>query len=100
MPDNVFDDNGDIRPDAGDKGLIELVLSDTRGIYIPRDFAELYGTDYGIKPDDMTILLAGPDHEVYWDTWNAVLDYAEYVDDNGHMWKLHQDGDLFIYRYG
>lgn len=100
MQSNVFDDNGNIMHDAGDKGLIELILSDTRGIYIPRDFAELYGADYGITPDDLDILLSGPDHEFYWDTWDTVLDYAEYVDDNGHTWKLHQDGDLFIYRYG
>lgn len=99
MPDNVFDENGEMLPDAGDKGLIELILSDARGQYIPRDFADMYGTDYGVAADDLAVLLDGPDNEFYWDTWNAVLDYAEYRDDDGHTWRLHQDGDLFIYRH-
>lgn len=99
MPNKVFNDNGEILPGAGDSGLIELVLTDARGVYIPRDFADMYGTEYGVTDDDLAILLDGPDNDHYWDVWHDVLDYAEYQDDNGHTWRLYQDSDLFIYRH-
>ena len=47
---------------------IELLLSDARGVYIPRDFA-LYIEDMdNVTTEDKEILSAGPDHEWYWES--------------------------------
>ena len=64
-----------------------LWLSDARGVYIPRDFANSFAdrakTVSGVSDEDWTILERGPDYEdetgqtvcneSYWDagpTWN------------------------------
>lgn len=76
---------------------VELLLSDARGIYIPRDFAsDCTGWD-NISDQDRKILETGPEHELYWDTWNDVLSEASFTDDFGKVWQLWQDGDLFIF---
>lgn len=100
------------------KGLSESVhhyLDDSRGQYIPRDFAR--GTrreciEYD-KPEDLDYLARGPGGcldedstlaegetirgEFYWDTWQSVLDNAILVDpDNGNRFRLYQDGSLFL----
>ena len=75
-----------------------LFLSDARGIYIPRDFAN------GIKPEclsgasaeDIAILQSGPDSEFYWDAWDAVLNSARVTDADGVVYTPHQDGDLWL----
>ena len=80
-----------------------LILSDARGVYIPRDFVtgdsneveKSHCEKWGIKPDDAEILAAGPDHEFYWETWDSVLDEAEFTDDKGNKYRLYQDGDLW-----
>jgi hypothetical protein len=77
-------------------------LSDARGIYIPRDFAN------GIKPEclsgataeDVAILKNGPDDLCYWDAWDAVLESARVTEDNGTVYTLHQDGDLWLIPVG
>lgn len=75
---------------------VELLLSDSRGVYIPRDFAtECPG--WKMTYADRKILEAGPDDEDYWDTWNSVTQYASYIDKNGNTWYLWQDGDLFAF---
>lgn len=79
---------------------IELVLFDNRGIYIPRDFAEVVraGTCWsGFNDEDIDILLQGPDHELYWDAWDSVLGSTKFTDSRGRTWYLSQDGDLWIY---
>ena len=78
----------------------ELLLDDCRGIYIPRDFAINFDIEeWGISEEDAKILLAGPDHELYWEAWDDVLRSAEYTDPNGKIWYLMQDGDLFAVVY-
>lgn len=80
-----------------------LILSDSRGIYIPRDFVtgdnneveKSHCEKWGIKPDDAEILAAGPDREFYWETWESVLDNAEFTDDSGGRYRLYQDGNLW-----
>lgn len=79
-----------------------LILSDARGIYIPRDFvtdayneiAHEHCDKWGIKQEDREIL-QNPEHEYYWETWDSVLNYAKYTADNGDVYTLHQDGDLW-----
>jgi hypothetical protein len=78
---------------------IELLLSDSRGIYIPRDFAMYHGDIMdGVSAEDMEILKAGPDHELYWEAWDSVLQNATATaTHNGKVWRLWQDGDLWAY---
>tara|TARA_R110000851_G_scaffold194288_1_gene345096 strand:+ start:162 stop:944 length:783 start_codon:yes stop_codon:yes gene_type:complete len=71
-----------------------LFATDSRGIYIPQHFAESHMPQKweGYNDEDITILLAGPDHEQYWEAWDSVLNDAETI--NGGT--LHQDGDLWV----
>lgn len=83
---------------------INLLISDHRGVYIPRDYAEMFDFDStvtdgwaGVKEADLEILRAGPEHELYWDAWDSVLGRAKFTDSKGNDWYLHQDGDLWLY---
>jgi hypothetical protein len=73
---------------------LELLISDSQGIYIPKNFA-LYEEDMdGVSQEDMDILKSGPDHEWYWEAWDEVLANATKTI-NGKVWRLYQDGDLW-----
>lgn len=75
-----------------------LYASDRHGVYIPQHFAESIDTEClsGVTSDDMAILLAGPDHEHYWDAWHDVECNAVLTDSDGIEWVLYQDGDLWF----
>jgi len=75
-----------------------LYASDRHGIYIPQYFAESVDRDKlsGVSDEDMDILLAGPDHEHYWDTWDVVEQNAILTDSDGTTYGLYQDGDLWL----
>lgn len=80
---------------------LELLLSDRRGVFIPRDFA---GFDHSMRSfniddddADLQILREGPDHEHYWDAWDSVMSRAKFTDSKGNDWYLTQDGDLWLY---
>jgi hypothetical protein len=74
---------------------ISLLLSDARGIYIPRDFAAGFDTEaWCVNPADAEAL-SDPDNEWYWEAWQSVLDKARYTDEAGNVYTLHQDGDLW-----
>ena len=75
---------------------LELLISDNRGIYIPRDFAMYHEDMDGVLAEDMEILKSGPDHEHYWEAWDSVLQNAT-ATHNGKVWRLSQDGDLWAY---
>ena len=77
---------------------VELLLSDARGVYIPRDFVEGFDiVKLGLNPDSWEVqtCLAGPDTDGYWDAWNEIMCKAEYRDDSDNVWELYQDGDLW-----
>lgn len=79
---------------------IRLLVSDWHGVYIPQRFAEDYDMDqWNIKDYDAEILRSGPNesNESYWYVWDNVIDNAEYTDENGNVWRLTQDGDLWAY---
>jgi hypothetical protein len=78
---------------------IELLLSDARGQYIPRDFVEGFDLSLwsGINSDDIEIC-KDPENEWYWDAWEQIVSKAEFHKD-GHVWRLHQGGDLWAYCY-
>ena len=79
-----------------------LILSDARGQYIPRDFvtdnwneiALDHCAAWNVKLSDAEIL-QNPDHDLYWETWDDVLNYAEFKAENGDVYRLYQDGDLW-----
>lgn len=84
---------------------IVLLLSDARGIYIPRDFltddqneiawdhCEAWGLNKSNK--DWWIEATNPDDQYYWEAWDWVLAHAKYTDKDGSVYQLWQDGDLF-----
>lgn len=75
---------------------LELLLTDARGVYIPRDFAMYIQDMDNVTQEDKEILCSGPDHEWYWETWDEVLHKATSTI-NGKVWRLWQDGDLWAY---
>jgi hypothetical protein len=78
-----------------------LWLSDSRGVYIPRDFAISFSADRakhvsGVSDEDWAILEEGPDHESYWDVWTDVCDNAVVTDIHGVKFSVWQDGDCWL----
>lgn len=71
------------------------IFSDSRGIYIPRDFAQDF-PEY-LEQEDCEVLL-DPNHEQYWETWNDVLEYVR-IPSEGLLYHLFQDGDLYAIAY-
>ena len=75
-----------------------LLCDSHHGQYIPQIMARrLYDAGWsGIYLDDVIELEAGPDEsDWYWDTWNDVLNVAHFTDENGAVWYLYHDEDLF-----
>ena len=73
---------------------ISLLLSDSRGVYIPRDFVNNFDLDKWHVKADYQDVLSSPDNEWYWDTWEQLLNNAYLIDESGNKWVLYQDGDL------
>ena len=75
---------------------IEIMADSSRGQYIPQHFAESCADQWrqSIDQKDIDVLLAGPDDDWYWDTWDRVLNNAQITID-GYVYTLHHDGDLF-----
>ena len=78
---------------------ISLLLSDSRGVYIPRDFVNNFDLDNWHVKEDYQDVLSSSDNEYYWDMWGQVLNNAYYIDEQGNRWLLHQDGDLWAICY-
>ena len=74
---------------------IQLLLSDSRGIYIPRDFLEGFDMNQWNIDSKYIERLSSPDNEWYWDNWDVVLNNAKHTDKDGNVWHLWQDGDLW-----
>ncbi len=79
---------------------IQLLLSDARGIYIPRDFVQGFDLEkWHIDAENWAAETCNdPDNEHYWDAWDQVLNNAYFID-NGKKYTLYQDGDLFAIAY-
>jgi len=84
---------------------VTLLLSDARGHYIPRDFicddynevAVEHCAAWGLNEDNKEAWIdaADPESEFYWEAWNWILTIARYTDDEGNVYCLYQDGDLW-----
>ncbi|MFZ9326520.1 MAG: hypothetical protein ACO24H_03535 [Polynucleobacter sp.] len=78
------------------------IIDGAHGIYVPQQFCQRYEKTENVCQEDWDICLAGPDHEHYWESWDAILnDWGgeEFDELNGvyRIW-IEQDGDLFQYR--
>jgi len=75
-----------------------LYASDRHGIFIPQYFAESVNPEClsGVTRRFLEILLAGPDHQFYWDAWADVCDNAVLTDSDGVTYYIWQDGDLWL----
>ncbi len=86
------------------KPQLILWLSDSRGVFIPRDFANSFADRAknvtGVKPEEWLVLEAGPEQDCYWDVWQEVEMNAIVTDDKGIQYRLHQDGDLWLVPQG
>ena len=78
---------------------IQLLLSDARGVYIPRDFVANFDLCQWHIKEDYQDILSNPNNEFYWDYWDVVCSIAYFVDDLGNKWILLQDGDLWAVCY-
>lgn len=85
--------------DELDKCETQLLVDGAHGQYVPKIFAERYlASDWSISDEARQVLLAGPEHDLYWEVWaEEVLDFASRTDLGGKTWFLAQtpDGDLF-----
>lgn len=74
---------------------LTLLIDGHHGVYVPQVFAEQFDlNEWRINlPDQLE--LQDIDNLYYWDTWNDVLTNAKYIDKDGHVWTLWQDGDLW-----
>lgn len=82
-----------------------LILTDARGIYIPRDFltdnlneiSKEHCEHWGLNESNKEhwVDAVNPDSEWYWDAWDWILSNAKFKAENGDVYRLHQDGDLW-----
>lgn len=88
---------------------VMLLLDSARGIYIPRDFLTdnlgamdlIHCAKWGLTEVNREYWGSAldPESECYWDAWDWILNNAEFTCENGHKFKLLQDGDLWAYCY-
>jgi len=72
-----------------------ILISESAGIYIPRNFYEHFDFgSWGLNISEFKDL-SSPDNENYWEAWQDLLDTAEHTDEQGMIWRLEQDGDLW-----
>ena len=76
-----------------------LWLSDARGVYIPRDFAQSFvdrNKHVANVPEDAWAILEDPEHRDYYEAWDEVLRDAVVTDGDGNKYSVHQDGDCWL----
>ena len=85
------------------KPEIQLYLSDARGVYLPRDFADdtIRNCVEGVSNEDWQTLKDGPDGEWYWEAWISVCDNAVLTDPITNVeYRVEQDGDCWLIPVG
>lgn len=77
---------------------MNLLIDSHHGVYIPQLFAQHCAHEWiGISPDNLGIMIHGPDHEYYFEAWDMVLNNARH---KSLPWlTLYQDGDLWAIDY-
>ena len=88
------------------QSAVTLILSDARGIYIPRDFVtEAHSDDiavehcaaWGLDDDNREWWnsCTDPEADFYWEGWEWILANAKFTDCEGNIYTLYQEGDLW-----
>jgi hypothetical protein len=88
---------------------VVLILSDARGVYIPRDFLTdnqnqivwEHCAAWGLTGENVNRwhMAAQPESEFYWEDWDWILSNAKYTTKEGDVYHLYQDGDLWALCY-
>ena len=76
---------------------MSILITDAQGVYLPQVFASAYGDHpelVGADADDIATLIAGPEHEWYWEAWQNICDNATLSGKS-----LYQQGDLWLVDY-
>lgn len=91
--DSIFNPDTDCR----------LLISDNQGVYIPQLYCQQLTEDdaaeMGVQWSDVVCCQSGLEQDWYWESWQAILDSAEW-DEDGETWRLYQSGDLWQIRTG
>jgi hypothetical protein len=77
-----------------------LWLDDAGRVDMPREFASSFDDRdvrvSGVSGEQWATLEKGPDDPEYWGTWNDVCNRARITDGNDVVYRLWQDGDLWL----
>lgn len=74
---------------------IGLLVDGIRGQYAPLAFIQNHAHSWdGICEADKAVILAGPDHPHYAESWEIILDSASFTC-QGYTYYLHHDDDLW-----
>lgn len=79
---------------------VTLLVNGAHGQYVPQVFVEQYDLSpletgwVNVDPENVKILREGPEHQEYWNAWEAVCDTARFYDGEREF-TLYQDGDLW-----
>lgn len=98
---SLFDmeDKDDYKPILNPDTDIFYAVDGAHGQYVPQIFAQFYGEQSTMSADDKQILLTGPEHEYYWETWVTVLDNVTVTCNDVTYNIYHGDsGDVFLVR--
>lgn len=77
---------------------IEILCDSHHGQYIPQIMINRL-IDHGWEGIEKGYIndLQDPCNEWYWEAWHDVENNATFTDENGNVWHLHHNGDLFAY---
>lgn len=84
--------------------LKELIIPDSAGVYIPKEFATCFGyannfVNWNEVKDSIEYLKNVDDvhtDEHYWETWIYLESIARINTKSGQVGRLYQDGDLWL----
>ena len=78
----------------------DCLVGDANGIYMGQRLLEDYGSIEGIPDEDRETILAGPDHEYYFDSCYDMEQYATIKCDDGKKRSIaYLDGGIFAVDY-
>ena len=83
-----------------DESKLEMLIDSHHGVYIPQIFAQYFEEQVRKHdPEIADILLSGPDHEDYWESWAQLIDYSDFVliNDKGERYTVTQNEDVWAY---
>lgn len=79
---------------------IEILCDSHHGQYIPKIMIKrLIDNGWQGITDENVDDCRYPDQEWYWEAWNDVVNNANFADENGNVWGLYHNGDLFAVCY-